>query len=1172
MVQIVADRFALIGNPVQEGGHSKVFRATDHADGCTVALKLFEPSGRLDNGVLSAAWSNELVTYQRLGTNENLVRLIDWGRTQDTGAPYLVFEWLECDLTTHLDRISIEGWDDFWPIARDVLRGLSLIHREGFVHRDVKPENVLVDVDGRMRIADFGTTRLIELTRIGMTMANLGTRPYSPPELNTQTPTAAYDVYSFAVLVVVCLSRSMPDLDGGAQAVRVLLDGLGLPGELGDLIKAALSDRPEDRPESAVTLLAQLEQVQSARDNDRMPSTELFLRVNPRTIRVVETLMGLPAGAGDDFLRDDLKAVGAFAFDQRPDVQDRPLQMAGQSLIYRCRPDLVQAGVLLVHGASRPAAQVLEMARATWWRPSVNFRYSTPTDPAVVAPSQAAFLEGVAEHDAARAEQDAARDASYAFGPWRSVIDAKFAIERARGENIAYDEFSIDGLRFRFRVGEAPLVEADEGRLIRNDRRRVTFRGDVEGVDDDDLVVYLTWGEPRDLPRSGVLEYDTEASQSKLRREQAALDRLSEGRALRPDLKDLLLDPSRSRSPEPVPVPVFEQSNLDAAKRDAIQASLGARDFMVVHGPPGTGKTTFIAELVAQELKRNPDVRIVLASQTHIALDHALAKIRTHCPTAALVRVGAPERVTESVQSLGLDAQMVDWREEVLAQSRAFLRDYAVAMGIDVGNVDVKTLVIEFQRRRQQLKDLRSRIALRRAERRQLLEELDQLNAQASDVLAAADSIERAARSTAAVELANAAQQFIEAGIRLAAQLEGVAPLNERLVDLESSLSAWQDELRAQVDLEGQTKQQLAAALNQPEAEAEALIELATERQPADPRMTKLEEITSLWEERFGKSVEFKAALILKSHLVAATCVGLAGVPGMEQVPFDLCIVDEASKAAATETLVPLVNSRRWVLVGDERQLPPFVERALNDKALLETHSLTREQVKETLFSILTDRLPEPCRVRLTEQHRMHPVIGDLISECFYDGELSSAVPDGSRPMGSFSNRVLWLDTSTRPDRRERRDGTSTVNQGEARVIVDFLDQLNFTAEQRSATVSVAVLTGYDKQRRALVDALLPGEAGRSHLRVRVETVDAYQGQEADIDVFSVTRSNESKELGFLRSDERVNVALSRGRDQLIIVGDVEFIEAAGTGANPLSKVLRHIRNSDGCAVQSALA
>lgn len=1168
--RLLDNRFALIDPPAGTGGHSVLYRASDlEQGGAPVAVKVFKPSRGMDDRVLKAAWSNELSAYQALGEHRNLARLIDWGRRADDGAPFLVFEWLERDLLQHLPLVSPEGWDDFWPLARDVLVGLSLLHTAGFVHRDVKPQNILVSATGDLKIADFGTTRMIETINIGLTMGPIGTLPYAPPERGTSVPSAAYDVYSFGVLVTACLATTPLTTH---DEVVAAFDELDLPPDIGAVLAETLRQDPGERPESAAALLARLQEIQTSRELRRTPEREVFLAISGQALTSLESQFGLAAGTGAEFLREDLSSVGAMSLDHRGDATQAPdIEIAGQSVICRCQPHRTHAGVLMILRVLRPSAGALEMARTTWWRGRLKLRLSLPTDPGRAALGLDEILREVTEANARRAEEAAAHAAAEAFAPWKRLLDLKFALERQRGSDISYSGFQALGSRVRFQIEGVPDVHVGEGRLVRHARRRVLF-GEVEGIENDGLILYVTQGRLADLPKRGVLEFDTEASKSKLRREQAALERIAQGRAVRPELKSLLLDPSTASGPTvTAPVAHFFQDGLDDAKKAAVSLSLGSRDFTLVQGPPGTGKTTFIAELVAQVLSRNAEARVVLTSQTHIALDNALVRIQELSPQAVLVRLGPTERLTTEVEPLSLAAQMERWRGEVLASSRTFLRSFAKELGLAVSDVDVKSLADELTRRRDQLRELRSRLALRRAERRGVLDQLRALNDLAPAVLAAAQAVEDIGKNVGAEELEAAVGRFVDAGVQFAARLEAGVPLNDRLVELESALNTWQDEQRQLAGERARLRLELAEALGQTSEEEDGLIRLAQERAPSDPRLSQLELIAAEWEERFGRSAEFNAALIYRADVVAATCVGLTGVPGVDAIPFDLCIIDEASKATVTEALVPLAASRRWVLVGDDRQLPPFVEHALRSRELLSTYSLTRSAVEETLFSVLSERLPESCKVALTQQHRMHPVIGELVSRCFYGNNLTS-VARAIDPVVevALGTPVVWLDTSSRQDRSETAAGQSYRNRGEARVIARLLDRLNWVAENKERQLSVAVLTGYDGQRREILDALSAGELGRPRLSVRVATVDAYQGQEADVAVFSVTRCNEARDLGFLRSEERVNVALSRARDGLVIVGDSNFISAAGTDGNPLELVLRHVRTNPACAIEEA--
>jgi hypothetical protein len=88
------------------------------------------------------------------------------------------------------------------------------------------------------------------------------------------------------------------------------------------------------------------------------------------------------------------------------------------------------------------------------------------------------------------------------------------------------------------------------------------------------------------------------------------------------------------------------------------------------------------------------------------------------------------------------------------------------------------------------------------------------------------------------------------------------------------------------------------------------------------------------------------------------------------------------------------------------------------------------------------------------------------------------------------------------------------------------------------------------------------------NLEIDIHPVDSFQGQERHVVLYSVARSNRDGKLGFLRAPERLNVALSRGREALVIVGDAEFCERAHGGHGPFTEVLRHIRDNSGCALE----
>lgn len=137
---------------------------------------------------------------------------------------------------------------------------------------------------------------------------------------------------------------------------------------------------------------------------------------------------------------------------------------------------------------------------------------------------------------------------------------------------------------------------------------------------------------------SGDLKLDTGANRIALNRQDQGLDALQYDRGLRTDLRELLMDPSTARLPDPAS-DINWRRDLDKPKQSAVAAALCAPDVLLIEGPPGTGKTTLITELILQHLERYPDERILVSSQTNAALDNVLERVLAIDPAVRQTRI-----------------------------------------------------------------------------------------------------------------------------------------------------------------------------------------------------------------------------------------------------------------------------------------------------------------------------------------------------------------------------------------------------------------------------------------------------------------------------------------------------------------------------------------------------
>lgn len=322
--------------------------------------------------------------------------------------------------------------------------------------------------------------------------------------------------------------------------------------------------------------------------------------------------------------------------------------------------------------------------------------------------------------------------------------------------------------------------------------------------------------------------------------------------------------------------------------------------------------------------------------------------------------------------------------------------------------------------------------------------------------------------------------------------------------------------------------------------------------------------LQTTWMDRARGALDLEQHLLRRAQVVAGTCVGFMRNRTAADQPYDWVIVDEAGRASAPELLVPLVRGQRFVLVGDHRQLPPVLDEEVAAR-VAERVDGGDDLLRTSLFQELFERVHPDARVRLVRQYRMHPEIGALIASSFYPDGLEHGVNEADRARGAvlLGNAVRWLDTSHARDNAERKSTPSRMNPLEVRVIVRELKSLDEKTRQSDPRVSVGVLTAYAAQAESLRGALAAeGAESWAGMDVQVMTVDSSQGKEFDVVFYSAVRSNPGRELGFLADERRLNVALSRAREALTIVGNNESLRDAQHrfGYNPFRSVTEFFR------------
>ena len=323
-----------------------------------------------------------------------------------------------------------------------------------------------------------------------------------------------------------------------------------------------------------------------------------------------------------------------------------------------------------------------------------------------------------------------------------------------------------------------------------------------------------------------------------------------------------------------------------------------------------------------------------------------------------------------------------------------------------------------------------------------------------------------------------------------------------------------------------------------------AIRELRSHRKRNDERFHQ--RLESLKSRATELEIRINSELFGEARVIASTLVGSANKL-LDGHKFGTLFIDEAAQALEAACWIPMRRISRVILAGDHCQLPPTVKSVAAMKAGL----------GKTLMERIVEMHPEAVTL-LKIQYRMNDEIMQFSSNYFYDGLVESAPDVRFRSILDMDIPMTWIDTSEFEKLMEKSEDPEKakvsfkeefigesfgrVNKAEAELtLLALQNYFNKIGKQRllDERIDVGVISPYRAQVQLLRRMLMKWEFFKPFRRqISVNTVDGFQGQERDIIVISLVRSNDDGQIGFLRDLRRMNVAITRARMKLIILGD----------------------------------
>ena len=1156
-----------------------------------VVIKTFEWNDQTSSELYKALFNRELENLEKL-QNKRIVSLLEKGMDLENKLNFIVLEYFKGESLNEVIYKGVFSEKQKIKIILDILEGLDYAHSKGVIHRDLKPSNILIDESNQIKIIDFGISKLKDSMYKDFTVKNYLTPKYASPEQKLlKNLDFRSDIYSVGIVIAeILLEREFEFEENIIEVVK--------NSELEEHFKNLLLNMIAKEVKNRISTVSELR--------------SRFQEFNKKENK----LYGI--GFADSVLKR-LCQFGYLENESRSEASKLIANDLSKALIYMDNDNNLRSdqNTYKIYGKQYEYKCVVDKRTDTTFTIiSIHFpnksQHNSNKEWAITHEGEFEVCISVTkdndfdnihdlisnfelEYRAKKLKNDQEISEKNSIQRWEKVLHILEEDIEVNKSTLQYRHFEVDSL------GEKIIIELkneisekvfdDEQLLCMTSAyniNRTKLAGYCIDSDGNKLIVQLSKdASPDDFAKSGEISIDRRMIETALSRQKKALKSIQYRELSNPRIADILLNPEQAMYSD-LFIDLEYASEMDESKQKAVEKAMQAKDMFILQGPPGTGKTTFISELVNQIYKENPDSKVLISSQSNVAVDHALNKIKDMLPKLSLLRIGRKDKLSLGAEKYMIEEQLSELIESIRKNSLEYIENLKNQINMDETLINKYEKILEIDRLKGNLEIIDTKILDTQTRLDIIIESYEELKNLNYELEKITHSLNKETEQTDDLELNDISkvfkEKFISFGNQFLIKLDKAKNLSADKVELENTLieSMYKsDEVQHQLN-ETYSYLEIEDVEQFYHLKKEVNITMQGNQEELE-FISKIEGIQNEWFSRIGTDDKLLDVLIKKTNIIGATCLGISSLSYNSEVVFDWVIIDEAGRATAPELLVPITLGKKIVLVGDHKQLPPILDKNIQNLDLQQAN-IKLKDLEKSLFEELMLNINSNCVGRLEQQYRMHPAIGNLVSKVFYEGMLESKTTVTQRDHGIQKwdgKGVVWLTTSNSPKRHEQiiKSNSHQTYQNEFEVNIIFNKLLEMEVEYASKKFKkdVGVIAGYQAQKSLFRKEFETKYKDKfTFLNVEINTVDAFQGRETDIIFYSIVRSNDKGKIGFLSDARRLNVALSRAKELLVIVGDHMSVTKESTTfdnlENPFLKVYEYINfNESICTLEEVL-